>query len=244
MKTNFGDILNRILVLTTGCTALLIFFLLPFSGIAQDKQKNYDFYIGGKIGYAVGMNTQTVELKEDTFQVFGSGITFTPGEAIVPEFIFGISLSNNLDFEIGIAIFRNQSFEIQRLGSQEFEQGYSFHRTAFLFSGNYALPISDKFSIHGEIGFGYYMPSNLELSIIGLKDEIHYASSIGVHGGFGTMLDIGRFTWKTLLRYRLETYRSKQTEEDMENGNIIFDNSLNLLEASGIDITTAVYYRF
>jgi hypothetical protein len=42
----------------------------------------------------------------------------------------------------------------------------------------------------------------------------------------------------------LETYRSKQTEEDMENGNIIFDNSLNLLEASGIDITTAVYYRF
>jgi hypothetical protein len=84
MKTNFGDILNRILVLTTGCTALLIFFLLPFSGIAQDKQKNYDFYIGGKIGYAVGMNTQTVELKEDTFQVFGSGITCTPGEAIVP----------------------------------------------------------------------------------------------------------------------------------------------------------------
>lgn len=244
MKTNLGGELFRFFALAAGIYTLLIAVLAPQFAAAQDKQKNYNFYIGGKIGYAVGMNTQTVELKEDTFQIFGSGITFTPGEAIVPELIFGISLSNNFDFEIGVAMFRNQNFETQRLGSQEFEQGYSFNRTAFLFSGNYALPISDKFSIHGEVGFGYYMPSNLQISILGLKDEIDYASSMGLHGGFGTMLDIGRFTWKTLLRYRFETYRSKQSDEDIENGNIIFDNSLDLLEASGIDITTAVYFRF
>ena len=221
-----------------------LFFLIALTPtLAFGQLGDYDFYVS--LGFGRGFGLSEYEyLVSEAEDMYGDSIStfYTPGNAWIPEFTFGIKMTRNFYIEAGYIYLSNKSYQ-DFGGSNPYPESYVFNRSAFMLNALYYFNVNPQMNVYMGGGASYYMPSKLHMQVLHTREMLNYAGSLGLQGTFGFLYRIGLVAFRAGLRYRWEHYQLK-SNQDVSTQRLIDNPELQSPNATAFDINAGIIFSF
>jgi hypothetical protein len=219
-----------------------ILLMLPILGFSQFKHS--EFYLAGRFGIGMGMNSYTYFSDLDgTASKLPSSIQIELGSGLIPEIGVGLKVADFFYFETSVTFAKTNNFYTAKTPNGESEQGYSFNRYAIQLNAKYFVPVNEKFVMDFYGGLSITIPQELVIKIGGYTEVLRYGGSNGMQGGFAGNYIMGPVTASFGIRYRLERFTLKE-KQTLPNDFKILNPSFDKISSSGIDVLFTVIYNF
>ncbi|MGB0390429.1 MAG: hypothetical protein ACPGRC_05580 [Salibacteraceae bacterium] len=224
--------------------SIIIAILLIFPAIGYSQFGHSEFYLVGRFGFGMGMNSYTYFSNlEGTSGSLPTSIQIDLGSGMIPEVGVGLKLTDFFYFESSVFYTKSEDFYSTTSSTGTTTQGYSFNRYAILLNGKYYVPVNEKFVMDFFGGMSITIPQELIVKIGGFMESINYSGSNGLQAGFSGNYILGSVSTSFGIRYRLERFTIKENQDlpvDFETLNPSFEK----ISSSGIDVVFSIQYNF
>jgi hypothetical protein len=224
--------------------SIIIGVLLLFPTLGFTQFEHSEFYLVGRYGFGMGMNSYTYFSNlEGTSGSTPSTIPIDLGSGMIPEIGVGLKITDFFYFESSVFYSKSEDFYSTTSSAGSTEQGYSFNRYAILLNAKYYVPVNEKFVMDFYGGMSITIPEELIVKMGGYTETIRYSGSNGVQTGFAGNYIFGSVAASLGIRYRLERFTIKDNQE-LPNDFETLNPSFEKISSSGIDVVISVLYNF